>query len=59
MRADEAPAPVEEAQVDSQIRARLAAGERPKDIAAALAGPTGLAKRDLYARALALRTEDP
>ena len=54
----EAPAAMEEAQVELEIRARIAAGERPKDIAAALAEATGLAKRDLYARALALRTED-
>ncbi len=53
-----APVAMEQAEVDSEIRARIEAGERPKDIAAALAGPTGRAKRDLYARAVALRTED-
>ena len=56
--ATEAPAAIEEAEVDAEIRARIDAGERPRDIAAALAGPTGRAKRDLYARALALRPED-
>lgn len=55
--ATEVPAALEESEVDAEIRARIRAGERPKDIAAALAAPTGLAKRDLYARALALRTE--
>ena len=55
--ATEVPAAMEEAEVDAEIRSRIQAGERPKDIAAALAGPTGLAKRDLYARALALRTQ--
>lgn len=55
--ATEVPAALEESEVDAEIRARIRAGERPKDIAAALAAPTGRAKRDLYARALALRTE--
>ena len=55
--ATEVPAALEESEVDAEIRARIRAGERPKDIAAALAAPTGWAKRDLYARALALRTE--
>ena len=55
--ATEVPATLEESEVDAEIRARIRAGERPKDIAAALAAPTGWAKRDLYARALALRTE--
>ena len=55
--ATEVPAALEESEVDAEIRARIRAGERPKDIAAALAAPTGRAKRELYARALALRTE--
>lgn len=53
-----APAAIAEAEVDSAIRARIEAGERPREIAAALTAPTGLARRELYARALALRTED-
>lgn len=52
------PAVMDEAQMDSEIRARVEAGERPKEIAAALAGPTGRAKRELYARVLALRGEE-
>ncbi len=40
--------------LDAEIRARLAAGQSPRAIAAALAGE-GVRRRDLYARALALR----
>ena len=54
----EGPAVLAETEVDIEIRARIAAGERPKQIAASLAGPSGWAKRDLYARVLALRAED-
>lgn len=54
----EGPAVLSETEVDIEIRARIAAGERPKQIAEALAGPSGQAKRDLYARVIALREED-
>src|SRR5262245_41028630 len=40
--------------LDAQIRARLAAGERAREIAAALAPAAGLPRRALYARAVAL-----
>ena len=54
----EGPAVLAETEVDIEIRARIAAGERPKQIAESLAGPSGWAKRDLYARVLALRAQD-
>ena len=54
----EGPAVLSEAEVEMEIRARIAAGDRPKQIAESLAGPSGKAKRDLYARVLALRAED-
>jgi 16S rRNA (cytidine1402-2'-O)-methyltransferase len=51
-----APAPaVAPADLDAEIRARLAAGETPRDIAAALARASDLPKREIYARVLALR----
>ena len=49
-----AEASVAEDDVDAEIRARLAAGGRAREIAAALAAATGLPRRTLYARALAL-----
>jgi 16S rRNA (cytidine1402-2'-O)-methyltransferase len=54
--AGEAPAPSAES-LDAAILARLAAGERPREIAAALAPSAGLPRRTLYARALALAHE--
>ena len=41
--------------LDSAIRARLARGEGVREIAAALASSSGMPRRQLYARALALR----
>jgi 16S rRNA (cytidine1402-2'-O)-methyltransferase len=49
--ADEPAAPAA-ADVEAMVRERLAAGERPKEIAAALAGSLGLSRRDVYAMAL-------
>ena len=43
------------ADLDADIRARLAAGETPRDVAAALSRARGLARREVYARVLALR----
>ncbi len=43
--------------VDRAIREGLARGERPKDLAKALAQATGRPRSDLYRRILALRTE--
>jgi 16S rRNA (cytidine1402-2'-O)-methyltransferase len=43
--------------LDARIRARLAAGQGPREIAAALAPEAGLPRRVLYARATALRAE--
>jgi 16S rRNA (cytidine1402-2'-O)-methyltransferase len=57
--ATDVPAELAGAELDAEIRARLEAGERAKEIAAALAGPTGWTKRELYARVLALRNEAP
>ena len=45
------------ADLDADIRARLAAGETPRDVAAALSRARGLPRRDVYARVLALREE--
>jgi len=45
--------------VEAEIRKRLAAGEGPKEIAAALALATGKPRRQLYQLALALRPRDP
>jgi 16S rRNA (cytidine1402-2'-O)-methyltransferase len=39
------------------VRARVEAGERLKDAVAAVAGPAGMPKRELYAAALAARAE--
>jgi 16S rRNA (cytidine1402-2'-O)-methyltransferase len=41
--------------LDAEIRARLAAGQTPRDVAAALARASGLARREVYARVLAVR----
>jgi 16S rRNA (cytidine1402-2'-O)-methyltransferase len=46
-----------DADVDREIRSRIESGERPKEIAAALARDTGRSRRDLYARAVALSEE--
>jgi len=43
------------ADLDAAIRARLAAGETPRDVAAALARARGLPRREVYARVTALR----
>ena len=48
----------EEAEVDAEIRSRIENGERPKQIAAHMTAHTGRSKRDLYTRALGLRSED-
>jgi 16S rRNA (cytidine1402-2'-O)-methyltransferase len=45
---------VAEEDLDAEIRARIAAGGRAREIAAALAPATGLPRRAVYARALAL-----
>jgi 16S rRNA (cytidine1402-2'-O)-methyltransferase len=50
----EAAVPAAAEDLDAEIRARLAAGGRPREIAAALAPEAGLPRRTLYARALAL-----
>lgn len=43
------------ADLDAEIRARLARGESVREIAAALAAASGRPRKELYARALALR----
>jgi len=48
-----------EESLEEQIRARLERGERPREIAAALAARTGVPRRLLYARALAARDGEP
>ena len=50
----EREAVVAEEDLDAEIRARIAAGGRAREIAAALAPATGLPRRAIYARALAL-----
>jgi hypothetical protein len=42
-------------EVEALIRDLLAAGDRPREIAAELAATTGQPKRALYARAVALQ----
>lgn len=42
-------------EVESQIKTRLAEGGRPREIAAELFRPTGQPRREIYARAVALR----
>ena len=49
-----APEPASAGDLDAEIRARLAGGARAREIAAALAPATGLSRRALYARVLAL-----
>ena len=46
---------IDDVEVDARIRSRLAAGARPKEIAAELAVATARPKRELYARALRAR----
>ncbi|MBK7948591.1 MAG: 16S rRNA (cytidine(1402)-2'-O)-methyltransferase [Deltaproteobacteria bacterium] len=41
--------------IDAELRAGLARGESVRDLASAIAARTGRARRDVYARALALR----
>jgi 16S rRNA (cytidine1402-2'-O)-methyltransferase len=48
-----------EADLDSEILARLARGEGVREIAASLAATSGMPRRQLYARALALRDTAP
>jgi 16S rRNA (cytidine1402-2'-O)-methyltransferase len=55
-RAGEAEAALD---VEAEIKRRLAAGEGPKEIAAALALATGKPRRQLYQLVLALRPRDP
>jgi 16S rRNA (cytidine1402-2'-O)-methyltransferase len=45
------------AELDAQIRARLADGAHAKEIASALVSQTGLARRTLYARVIRVRNE--
>jgi 16S rRNA (cytidine1402-2'-O)-methyltransferase len=45
------------ADLDADIRARLAAGETPRDVTAALSRASGLARREVYGRVLAVRDE--
>jgi 16S rRNA (cytidine1402-2'-O)-methyltransferase len=45
--------------LDAEIRARLARGEGVREIAASLAAASGMPRRQLYARALALRDTAP
>jgi 16S rRNA (cytidine1402-2'-O)-methyltransferase len=54
----EAPAaPPEAEELRARVRERLARGESPRDVADALRAETGLARRALYALALAVRDE--
>lgn len=55
---DEAPA-ASLPPLDDAIRARLAAGDRLKDLARALAEAYGLPRQEVYSRALALKPNEP
>ncbi|PHK95811.1 16S rRNA (cytidine(1402)-2'-O)-methyltransferase [Pseudoroseomonas rhizosphaerae] len=55
--AAEAEAGAAEAGLDERLRAALAAGESLRDAAALVAAATGLPRKQVYARALALRQE--
>lgn len=50
-------APADPADLDEEIRAHIAAGESSREIAAKLAAGSGLRKRDVYERVVALREE--
>lgn len=50
-----APKVVQIQDLEDEIRHRVAAGESAKDIAAALGPDAGISKREIYARAVALR----
>ncbi len=56
-RSELAAGEVDPGELDAEIESRLAAGERAREIAAALAPAAGLPRRVLYARALALAGE--
>jgi len=53
--AAEEGAAAEDVDVDAEIRALIVAGKRPREIAAQLAGRSGLPRREIYARAVAAR----
>lgn len=46
---------MDDASLDAAIRERIAAGKRPREIAAELANASGRPRRDLYARVIVLR----
>jgi len=52
------PDPATEGDIEDAVRHRLAQGDGPRQVAAALAGELGVARRRLYETALRLRAED-
>ena len=53
--ASEAAAVLSEGELDAAIRARIAEGQSPRKISDQLAKPSGLPKREIYARVVALK----
>jgi 16S rRNA (cytidine1402-2'-O)-methyltransferase len=54
--ASDAAAVLSERELDAAIRARVAEGQSPRQISDQLAQPSGLPKRDVYARVVALKS---
>jgi 16S rRNA (cytidine1402-2'-O)-methyltransferase len=53
------PDPASEDDIEAAVRQRLALGDGPRQVSAALTGELGVARRTLYETALRLRAEEP
>jgi 16S rRNA (cytidine1402-2'-O)-methyltransferase len=54
-----APAPASDEDIEEAVRRRLASGDGPRQVSAALGGELGVARRRIYETALRLRAEEP